>query len=203
MKMKLLSLVAAFGVLLGVNSYGQSTASDVINKSATGTTSATVVVPEGNDFVNVTDLAWRLDAGVTTGFIGINIGQSRHPITSATASAASVLYFDNAGTDVAALDYIIFFDKSTGSYYLRRTTAAATTSVTVGSSISVTTVVNDDAVWSTQDIVQKPVVNTTSATGASGSLNVWIPAKVPAAFTIDGNTTSCRISLSGVRTRAR
>jgi hypothetical protein len=208
MKIKnLLNLLAAL-LLLGVNSYGQSVVSDVFNSSASGTTSATVILPESNDFGNVTDLAWKLDAGLTTGFVAIQAGQNRHPVTSATASAASVLWFNNVGNDssgfdVSAYEYLIFFDKSTSTYYLRRTNAAATTSVTLQASISVTTVVTDDAVWSTYAAVEKPIIGSTSATVGSGLGNIWIPAKAPTAFTIDGNTTACRISVSGVRARAR
>lgn len=202
MKMKnLLNLLAVLALLIGVNSYGQSTVSGVFNKSATGTTSATVVIPEGNDFATITDLAYKLDAGVTTGFVQMNIGQNRRPITSATASAASVLYFDNTDSDVAAADFLIFSDKSTGSYYLRRVNSATTTSATVGESIAVTTVVSDDVVWSTYAVVEKSVPNVVS--GTASSLNVWLPASVPSAITINGNTTACRISLSGARTRSR
>ena len=199
----LLNLLAAFVLLIGVNSYEQSTVSDVFNKSSSSTTSATVILPEANDFGNVTDLAWKLDAGLTTGFVAIQIGQARHPVTSATTSAASVLWFDNTGTDIAAYDYLIFYDKSTSTYFLRRTNAASTTSVTLQASIAVTTVVSDDVVWSTYAAVEKPVIGSTSATVGSGLGSVWLPARAPAAFTLDGNTTACRISVSGVRTRTR
>jgi hypothetical protein len=202
MKMKnLLSLIAVLGLLLSVNSYGQSTVSGVFNKSSSGTTSATVIIEESNDFSTITDLAYKLDAGVTTGFVSAQIGQSKYKITSATASAASVLWFDNTASDIAAQDFVIFHDKSTGTYYLRKVSAASTTSATLYASISVTTVVTDDSVWSTYAAVEKPVTTVTS--GTTGAVNIWIPAAVPAAYTIDGNTTACRISVSGVRTRSR
>ncbi len=191
-------------MLLSVSGYAQDTVQNVFGLSSTGTTSATVIIPEGAGFANVTDLAYRLDSAVTTGTVGIRMGQVKYPITSSTASAASVLWITNTGTAVAALEYVIVYDASAGTYYLRRVSAATTTSITIDSSISITTE-TADYVWSTFDTVEKPVSNTTSATIGNGSMLgvLWLPANAPSALTIDGNTTACRISVNGVRTRNR
>lgn len=168
----------------------------VFNDGASGTTSATVFVPAGNGVAEVRDLAWRLDSGVTTGFISQHVGQRKYAITSSTASSASVLWITNSDTGVANGEFIIFLDESAGDYYLRRVSAATTTSITISASIAITTTTSD-VLWSTLAFVEKPVASTVSLTGAPASL--WFPALVPSALVIDGNTTACRISINGVR----
>ncbi len=194
MKNKLMLLVAF--VLSSIQaSYGLT--ESVFNTSSSGTTSATVFVPVGGSIGEIQDLSWRVDAGVNSAFIGQYIGQRKYAITSSTASAASVLWFSNDSSGVAAGEFLIFLDGSTGSYFLRRVSAATTTSVTLYSSIAVTTSTTDDYVWSCLPTVEKPVAQSGSSTG--GLASIWIPASMPAALVIDGNTTSCRISISGTR----
>ncbi len=169
----------------------------VFNSSSTGTTSATVFVPKGAGVAEVKNLSWRTDSGVTTAFVGEYIGQKQYGITSATASAASVLWFANVNTAVSAGSFVIFWDKSADLYFLRRVSAATTTSVTLYSSIAVTTVVSDDLVFGTFPVVNMPVGILTGA--AFGGVQAWFPVEMPTALVIDGNTTSCAISVSGAR----
>ncbi len=198
MKNKLILLVA-FALASVSASYAEIEQN--FNVSATGTTSATAIVPSGTGIAEVTDLSYRLDAGTTTGTISQYAGARAYLITSATASAASVLWISNDSTGIAVGEFIIFLDASTGNYFLRRVSAATTTSITINSSIAVTTEVTNDRVWSTLATVEKPVENlTTGANSRSGGLcSIWLPAGVPSALVIDGNTTSCRISVNGVR----
>lgn len=194
--------IKLFGGLLMIftmclTALGQGSIQSVFNASATGTTSATVFVGEGVSSANITDLSWRLDSNVTTGTIGFRIGEKRFPVTSATAAAGSVVYISNTNTGIAVSEYVIFESNSGGNYVLRRVTAAATTSITVDTAIT-PAITTSDNVYSTLTTVEKPVPNTTSATAAH---NIWLPANMPTAVTIDGNTTSCRISISGVRSQ--
>lgn len=182
---------------------------EVFTSSATGTTSATVFVPKGgrgtpaatggvwsSGVAEVTDLAWRIDSTVTSAFIGQYIGQKKFIVNSSTAANASVIWFANNNSDVAASEFIIFYDESANDYYLRRVSAATTTSITLYSSIDITTTTTDQ-LWSVGTVWQKPVGYTTSA--SNGSAGLWFPAGAPAALVIDGNTTSCSISISGRR----
>lgn len=165
------------------------------NSSATGTTSATVFVPKGIGPADVRSLAWRIDANVTTAFVGQYIGVNQYSITSSTASAATVLWFANAGTAVTAGSFIIFYDDSATTYFLRRVSAATTTSVTLNTSIAVTTTTSD-LVWQTTQ-VNMPVGVISGTSG--GFPGLWLPTGFPTALVIDGNTTSCAISVSGAR----
>lgn len=167
----------------------------VFNQGASGTTSATVFVKPGNAFSEITDLAWRLDAGVTTGLIIIRTGEAKYDVNSATSGSGTAVWFANTGSDVASADYIIIYDESTGDYLLRHVTAVATTSVTVSESISVG-LTTSDKVWLVSSSVQRAVPNTISSASA---LSIWLPKDAPTAITVDGNTTSCRISVSGVK----
>lgn len=193
MKNKIMLLVAF--VLMGVQASYALTES-VFNSSATGTTSATAFVPVGEPIGMVSDLSYRLDSTVTTGFIGEYVGARQYLITSSTASAASVLWFDNSGGGVAAGSFVIFLDHNTQTYFLRRVSTAATTSCTLYASIAVTTT-TQDRLWLCSTAVERAVVASNSSTG--GVAQLWIPASMPAAIVIDGNTTSCRISISGFR----
>lgn len=192
MKLKIMTLAALLFVGMQV-SYGVT--ERTFNSSSSGTTSATAFVPNGDSVAEIRDLSYRLDSSNTTGFIGQYVGQRQYAVTSSTAASATVVYFANADTGVAASEFIIYLDADTGTYYLRRVSAATTTSVTLYSSLPITTATSDK-VWSCLATVERPV-SAVSATG--GMTSIWIPANVPAAMVIDGNTTSCRISVSGYR----
>lgn len=192
MKNKLVLLVAF--LLVGIQaSYAMTESS--FNSSSSGTTSATAFVPVGEQLGMVSDLSVRLDNSVTSGFVGQYIGVRRYLISSATAASASVLWFDNGQSGVTGSSFIIFLDQSSGSYFLRRVSVATTTSCTLYSSMAIATTTLD-SFWLCGTTVEKPVLST-SNTG--GLVNIWVPASCPAAFVIDGNTTSCRISISGFR----
>lgn len=192
MKYKFLTLVAF--LFIGAQA-SQALTEQSFNSSSTGTTSATAFVPTGNAIGEIRDLSYRLDSGVTTGFIGQYVGQRKYAVTSSTASAASVIYITNADSGVGAGEFVIYLDADVGTYYLRRVSSATTTSVTLASSIAITTA-TADSLWSCAPTVER-AVSAVSQTG--GQVSIWIPANVPAAMVIDGNTTSCRISLSGAR----
>lgn len=189
------------GLLLAASVYGtafgQSFVNGTVNKSATGTTSATVVVEPSNAPVEITDLRARFDSGVSTGLVVFRSGDAQYQITSSTSASQSVVSFANTGTAVGVGEYIIVFDASAGDYLLRHVTAATTTSVTVNTAITPALTVLDDIVWSVDSSVERPTSNLVSGTDAFG--RVWLPAGRPTAVTVDGNTTACRISLSGVR----
>lgn len=201
MKIKNVLLAFLFGMLT-IGALKADTVFDVINQGNNGTTSATVIVPQGEGMANITDLSVRLDSGVTTGIVSIDIAKTVHAITSATAASASVFWFDNAASDVAVSGFIIFLDQSTGTYYLRKVSAASTTSCTTYSSVPVATLATYDKIWSCLSTIQKPVFTNVSATLGSSTPGIWLPSTMPVAFTVDGNTTSCRITLSGIRTRS-
>lgn len=193
MNKQFLGIIAVCVLTLTV---AQARIEKVFNSSATGTTSATVFVPKGMGVAEVKGLAWRIDAGVTTAFVGEYIGRKQYAVTSSTASAASILYFNNANSEVTAGSFVIFYDTSADTYFLRRTTAATTTSVTLLSSIAVTTTTSD-LVWGCFSTVNMPVGD--PARTAGGFPGLWLPAENPTALVIDGNTTSCAISISGSR----
>ena len=165
-----------------------------------GTTSATVFVTSSSEFTSITDLGWQLDSGVTTGQVVFRQGDNRYDVASATSASGTVVWFANTGTNVSAGEYIIIYDDSLGSYLLRQTKAAATTSVTVTESIAVA-LTTSDKVWSVTSSSSRPVPSTTSQTVFAGP--IWLPRNVPTAITLDGNTTACRLSISGVRSNYR
>lgn len=186
--------------LSGVSGFADGAVDSTFNTSASGTTSATVFVPEGRGYANVTDLAWKLDSGVTTGTVAIRSAIERKKVTSATASSAQVIYISNPGNSLTLSNYVIFLDASTGTHYLRRIAASSTTSVTLDSSISGIASTTDDVLYLCAATVTKPVINLTSATVAPG-INLWLPNNLPTALTLDGNTTACQIEASGVRSQ--
>lgn len=193
MKKHILALFLAF-TLTSTALYAR--VEKVFNSSATGTTSATVFVPKGAGVAEVKGLAWRIDAGVTTAFVGEYIGRKQYAITSSTASAASVLWFNNANSEVTDGSFVIFYDLSADTYYLRRVTTATTTSVTLLNSIAVTTTTSD-LIWGCLPAVNMPVGDPARTSG--GFPQLWLPTENPVALVIDGNTTSCAISVSGAR----
>ncbi len=200
-KIKVMAL-SLLVIAQGISSANAEDVRGVVNKSATGTTSATLIVEGTADPVELTDQSWRMDASVTTGLIAFRSGDVRYPVTSATSASSTQLWFANTGTAVAVGDYVIIHDVSDDSYILNRAAAATTTSITVQSTIS-PAITTSDNVWSVNDNTgsEKPIPATASATSSFGS--IWLPAGRPTAVTIDGNTTSCRISVSGVRSPSK
>lgn len=192
LKMMLLVLLA-FAPAMG---WAEHEVKSVFNTSASGTTSATVFVQDRDEFALITDIAWRLDSNNTTGLIVVRPGDVRYTSTSATSSSGTVVWFANTGTAVATGEYIIILDESAGDYYLRKTIAASTTSVTVSESIS-PALTTSDLIWSVLGSFERPVGATNSQTVSLGA--IWLPKNKPTAITVDGNTTACRISISGHR----
>lgn len=189
-------------ILLAVTSAAfAQTQSGSFNESATGTKSATAFVPSGLGDGEITDLSWRLDNGVSSGFVSMKTGRAKFVSTSVTGASGTVAWFSNAGTQVAAGDYIIIEDVSSYSSNLAlfRVLVATTTSVTTDSTITPALATNDLIWWvPASQVSEKAVANTVSNTG---SVAIWCPGAGPTAVTIDGNTTACRIQISGVRTK--
>lgn len=194
---KFLSL--ALFVALGISqAFGQATESTILAGN-TGTTSATVFVPTGTSAAEIRDIAHRLDNGVTTGTIDIRTAKSRSVVTSATSASQSVLWLDNDPTLVSVGDYVIFedADSTTTPMYLFRAKASASTSITVQETIGVATTTSDN-IYPLRAAVRRPAQPNHSPT-ANPHVSIWLPAGFPSALTLDGNTTSCSIAISGVR----
>ncbi len=198
MNKTLSSILSLF--LLGTSLvYGQGSIEGVYDEAASGSTSATVFVKPTSAFANITDLSWRLDVGVTTGQIICRPGDVKYTSTSATSASGSTVWFANTGTGVSSGSYIIILDESAGTYFLRQVGAATTTSVTVSEAIT-PALTTSDIIWSVLGSYSRPVPQ---ANSASAAVNLWFPKNVPTSITVDGNTTSCRISVSGVRSNYR
>lgn len=195
MKLKntILSLLAL--VALSLQAFGQGSVDAVFNVGATGTTSATAIVPAALGTGQITDLATRLDAGLTTGTIEIRNATTRKAVTSATSASGTQLWFTNTGTAVGVSSYVIYFNAAAGSYTLVKALAATTTSITATAAITPATATTD-FVYPLAAVVSRPV---STATSTSTPASIWIPSGMPAALTLDGNTTACRIAVSGVR----
>jgi hypothetical protein len=201
MKKLIKSLILAALAVMPIACFASGEVTGVYNTSSSGTTSATIFVPGGSEPFNITDLNWRLDTGCTTGQVIFRSGESMYQSTSVTSASGTVVWFSNPSstTAVAVNDFIIIYDESAGTYFLRTVTAATTTSVTVSESLS-PGLTASDKIWSVNQSVSRPVVAINSLTTA---VNIWMPRSVPTAITLDGNTTACRISASGVRTNYR
>ncbi len=198
MKKLTLILLALFGFLPAMVKADDEVMGTFANASS-GTTSATVFIKPSKTFQNITDLAWKLDSGVTSGFIAFRYGEVKYAMSSATVGSGTVVWFANANTNVAVDDTVIIYDESTGDYLLRTVRAATTTSVTVTESISIA-LTTSDQVWSVNAPNARPVAAINSFASA---VSIWLPKDVPIAVTVDGNTTACRISVSGVKTNHR
>lgn len=192
----ILKLIPALMLALAMSAHGQAIDSTVLEGN-TGTTSATVIVKPGTGAVELKDVAYRIDAGNASATIDIRVGKGRLSINSATASSGTVLWFDNDPTAVSTSDYLIFEDVSEGTYQLNRAVSTATTSVTVLTATGVATT-TDDRVYTLASRVRRPAPERT-ASSSIGQTSIWLPANLPSAITLDGNTTSCQISLSGTR----
>lgn len=196
---KLFSILLA--LVCATAAFADSEITGIFNNANNGTTSATIFVEPASEYANITDLGWKLDAGVTTGIIVFRPGDIQYTCTSATSGSGTVAWFSNAGTAVAVGEYIIVHDESLGDFYLRQVIAATTTSVTVSESIPVA-LTTSDKVWSVEGSFARPIAIVNSQTAAQ-AVSIWLPKLKPTAITIDGNTTACRISVSGIRTNYR
>ena len=195
---KLLS--AFFVIALAVAGQADQSIEQAFILGSTGTTSATVVVKPGSAAANITDLVTRIDAGNVSATVDIRSGKARVPITSATAASLSQVWFSNTSpTLVAAQDYVLYFNAAAGTYSLLKCTASATTSITVQETISTTTTVND-FIFTLEARVRRPAFQPSSTVGP---VNIWLPAGVASAIPLDGNTTSCQIEASGVRSQSK
>lgn len=164
-------------------------------ESADGTTSATAFIPKGDGLVHITDLAYRLDGGLTTGTVDIRRGEVERSVTSAT-SASTQIWFDNDPTIVSGAEYVILFDDSANTYYLYRCVTTAANSISVQETTVATT--TSDKLYSCRATVRRHAPIMSNSTGA---VDIWLPSDLPSALTIDGNTTSCRISVGGTRVK--
>jgi hypothetical protein len=198
MKKTILSFICIVGIASSL--MAQSAIVGTFNGSSSGTTSCTAFVDQTADgFAQITDLNWKIDAGCTTGFIAFRSADTRYSSTSATSASGSVAWFDNAGGDIAAQDYIIIYDSSARAHYLRKVTVAATTSVTVSEAIT-PALTTGDYIYSVNTAVERPIqVQSTTAAACS----IWLPRGKPVAITLDGNTTACRLSFSGVKSPSK
>ena len=197
MKKIMVTLLAL--AVFAVNGYSQGAVSSVFGESASGTRSATAIVKPGKEPGIVTDLTWEVDSGVQTASVDIRLGEKRYAVASATSGSGTVLWFTNSGTAVAADEFVIFHDVSVGTYTLHRVQSATATSVTVYETVSVATTTSD-FVFSLLDVMRRPARPvTTSGTTGPAAVDIHIPADLPSAFIVDGNTTSCRVNVNGVR----
>jgi hypothetical protein len=165
--------------------------------TADGTKSATAFVPKGGGFAHITDLAYRLDSGLTTGTVDVRRGEREIAISSATSGTGSVLWFDNDPTATAVGEYVIFWDDSAAAYFLYKCTATAATSITIIETAPITT--TSDKVYPCSATIRRHA--TAVVSNSLGSCDIWLPSDMPTALTLDGNTTSCRISVNGNRIR--
>lgn len=197
MKNKILGMVGA--LLLAVTPIrATDEIQSTFSSTADGTKSATAFVPAANGFANVTDISYDLDTAVATGTIDIRQAEVEKAISSATSASGTVFWFDNDPTIVSAGEYIIFYDASANQYYLNRCNASSATSITVYETITPATTTSDK-IYSCLPTVRRHAVNVTSE--SLGLVDIWLPADLPSALTIDGNTTSCRISINGKRVK--
>ena len=170
----------------------------IVNESETGTYSATVYINPGNcNVVQLTDVAWDTDTGNVSGTLNIRTGLNRYAVTSPTSASGTVLWFTNSNTAVAVSAYVLYHDTSADILYLYRVAAATTTSITVYETITPATAVTD-YVWSLNTAVSRPVFDR-AISGTDHVGDIWLPGREPSALTLDGNTTSCKLSVSGVR----
>ena len=198
MKNKLLAIMALMLSFAAVSVQAQEQyAASTFGSSADGTASATAFVPKATGLARVTDLSYNLDTGTSTGTVDIRRGESEKAIASATSGTGTVLWFDNDPTAVSAQEYVIFYDDSAATYFLYKCTASAATSITIQETAPITT--TSDKLYSCLATVRRHAQNPKSST--VGPVNIWLPSDLPSALTIDGNTTSCRISVNGVRVR--
>jgi hypothetical protein len=195
--MKKILLLATALIASAYSAQSAEFITSTFSDTADGTRSATAFVPKAGGLAHITDLAYRLDAGLTTGTVDIRRGEREIAISSATSGTGSVLWFDNDPTATSVGEYVIFWDDSAAAYFLYKCSATATTSITVLETAPITT--TSDKVYPCSATVRRhaPAVVSNSL----GSCDIWLPSDMPTALTLDGNTTSCRISVNGNRVR--
>jgi hypothetical protein len=189
-------LASLLGLALSFSAQAEQFVNGTFSDTADGTKSATAFVPKGSGFANITDLSYKLDAGLTSGTVDIRRAEAECAITSATSGSGTVLWFDNDPAQTAVGEYVIFLDVSLNTYTLHRVSVAGTTSITVLDTVSVATTTSDK-VYSCLPTIRRHAPSVVSS--VQGTANIWLPSDLPSALTIDGNTTSCRISVNGVR----
>lgn len=197
MKNKLMACLLAalaFSISLPIQA-AELFVSSTFGDSEDGTKSATAFVPKAIGPACVTDLQYALDQGVTTGTVDIQRAESETSVNSATSGTGTVLWFDNDPTKVSSAEYVIFWDDSAATYFLYRCVTTAATSITIQETAPITT--TSDKIYPCLPTVRRAVTNPKSNT--MGTSAIWLPSDLPSALTIDGNTTSCRISVNGVR----
>lgn len=197
--MKKLITVALATLFVG-SLFAQGYADGTFVEGNTGTTSATAIIESGSGFAHVTDLVWDVDSGNTSATVDIRPAKTKYTVTSATSASGTTLWFTNTGGSVTNQSYVIYHDVSAGNYYLYKATgSASTTSITVQDTITPATAVGD-YVYSVAGTYRRNAQDITSSSTIPVA-NIWLPADYPSAFTIDGNTTACKITVSGVRSR--
>lgn len=199
MKIKQLFGLIGVGLTLSASLRAENDVVTTENQGATGTTSATVIVQPASGTFNLTDLQWRVDSANTSATVDIRTGKARVAVTSATAASGTALWFSNSSpTLVAAQDYVIYFNAAAGTYTLLKCTASTSTSITVQETISPATATADN-IYTLNARIRRPASSSAASVTVAGASNLWFPANLPTALTVDGNTTSCQISISGVR----
>lgn len=195
MKKLLNKLVLLVGLMLSASAFADGDIDRVFNAGGTGTASATAIVTASDSPMQITDLVWDLDNTVTTGTVDIRVGNRKLAVNSATSGSGSVIWFDNSGSLVASGNYLIALVNGT-STLVRVKGSTATTSVTVQETLGA--MATTDVFWICQSTVSRNAPDLSNSSTLA-PVSIWLPANVPAAFTLDGNTTACKISLSGVR----
>lgn len=158
-----------------------------------GTTSATAIVPPAAGAAIVTDLVAATDAGNVSATVQIRTGKVRKAVSSAT-TAGNTVWFTNTSTNLAVQGYAIVHETGANTLLLVKVASATATQVQVYETLP-----NLD----TSDYIYP--LNVTVPRGANmsatvmGPVNIWLPANLPSALTLDGNTTSCKLSVSGYR----
>lgn len=198
MKKYLLLIVGL--VFAGVTVKAETGAMSTIQEGSTGTVSATVYVRPSDGNAHITDVSYKIDAANTSPVIAVYPGQKRFLVSSPTAtSGTQTIWFDNSSSAVAQGDYVILSDVSTINNYLYRAVAVSSTGVQVGVTLSAATTTSD-ILYTTKGRLLRPTSPQPNSTTIA-PVDIWLPSGVPSAIAVDGNTTSCSIFISGVRTK--
>lgn len=185
----IIGLLAAFAV--GSVNAQDSQGTFVVGTN--GTTSATAIVPPAAGLAIVTDLVAVPDAGNTSSTVKIRTGKARKAVTSAT-TAGTTVWFSNTGTNLTSQGYAIVHETAANTLMLVKVASATATQVQVYETLP--NLDTSDYIYPLNVAVPRGALTSWTA---SGPVNIWLPANLPSALTLDGNTTSCRISVSGYR----
>lgn len=185
----IIGLLAAFAV--GSVNAQDSQGTFVVGTN--GTTSATAIVPPAAGVAVVTDLVGVPDAGNTSATVNIRTGKARKAVTSAT-TAGTTVWFSNTGTNLTSQGYAIVHETAANTLMLVKVASATATQVQVYETLP--NLDTSDYIYPLNVAVPRGALTSWTA---SGPVNIWLPANLPSALTLDGNTTSCRISVSGYR----